>query len=297
MNILSALLRKPKTPAPYRAYTTVYDREVAGTDLDSVLGCLTPGQALAVDEMWTEFETGLSAWRTRMQVLALDTAAGIRASVPEAVCQDTVFTLLVDQSGSMKGQSMLLAAAAVDVARDFLVHLGCTVEILGFTTSSWKGGQSRQLWTSRGRPSRPGRLCDLLHIVYRPASDARAGSGSRNLRPMLRPDLLKENVDGEALEWAAGRLRVLPQTRKVLIVISDGAPVDDSTLSANDGFILERHLIEVIGQLRAEDAITLQAIGLGHDVARCYGQGPVVQTPDDLGEKLLGCIESLIPET
>jgi cobaltochelatase CobT len=182
---------------------------------------------------------------------------------------------------------VLLAAAAADVAHDFLTLLGCSVEVLGFTTASWRGGQSRQRWLRRFRPRAPGRLCDLLHVVYRSAEDPVAAS----LTPMLRPGLLKENVDGEALLWAASRLRSASRARRVLLVMSDGAPVDDSTLSANDLSYLDRHLKSVVAELEASDDVRLAALGIGYDVSRYYSCFATVRTPEDLGVAMVGLLE------
>ena len=189
---------------------------------------------------------------------------------------------------------MLLAAAAVDIAQDFLRNLGCAVEILGFTTTSWKGGKSREKWRREDKPPWPGRLCDLLHVIYRDAEDPRTSAGAWNFQPMLHPDLPKENVDGEALEWAAGRLRVQNRGRKILLVISDGAPVDDSTLHDNDPGILERHLREVITNLMAEGRIEIAAIGIGHDVTRYYEQATMIKSAEDLGEELIALLQAIL---
>lgn len=168
---------------------------------------------------------------------------------------------------------MLLATAAADCLQDFARNLGCTVEVLGFTTTTWKGGRSRQKWLNRGRVPSPGRLCDLLHVIYLDANSHMSGTGSWAFRPMLRPDLPKENIDGEAVEWARDRLKRLTQSRKFLIIISDGAPVDDSTLMENGSDYLLRHLRSVVGEIEAEGEIRLSAIGIGHDVTSYYSDG------------------------
>lgn len=189
---------------------------------------------------------------------------------------------------------MLLATAAADCLHNFLQNLGCKVEVLGFTTTTWKGGRSRQKWQRRGRPSSPGRLCDLLHVVYVEAGSTPSGTGSWALRSMLRPDLPKENVDGEALEWASERLKRLKQTLKFLIVVSDGAPVDDSTLKENGVDYLSRHLKSVVSKIEDEGTIHLSAIGIGHDVTSYYSDGTVLQGPDELGTALINKTAQLL---
>jgi cobaltochelatase CobT len=180
-----------------------------------------------------------------------------------------------------------------------------TVEVLGFTTATWKGGRSRARWLREGRPYRPGRLCDLLHIVYRSPDDPRASSGGWTFKPMLRPDLLKENVDGEAVTWAASRLLARERPRKLLLAISDGAPVDDSTLMANGPSILDDHLRSVLAEIDRAGRIRTAAVGIGFDVSRYYAVSATVTTPDDLGgaaivlleRTLLGTVDKSDPAT
>ena len=285
-------LQQPLHPKPYKPYTTQFDREIAATDLDKVLGPLSPANTAILNNAWDAFETGLADWRTRAGIHSLNASADVRAKLTDAELKDCVVTLLIDHSGSMRGQNMLLAAAAADVALNFARGLSCAVEVLGFTTSSWKGGESRKLYVRNGNPPYPGRLCDLLHIVYRSADVHPYDLGFRAFRPMLRPDLLKENVDGEAIEWAVSRLSRLPHRLKCLVVISDGASVDDSTLSANDGHYLERHLIEVIRHTRSTTAIRLKGVGIGFDVTRYYGHGATLKIPDDLGHTVVDQIKN-----
>lgn len=286
----------------YTVFTREFDKVVLAKDLDSVLGKPSDEEAAAHERAWNVFQTGLQEWRTTYQMTALKMSEEIRARTSDEERKSTSITILIDQSGSMRGQSMILAAAAVDLAQDFLRHLGCRVEVLGFTTATWKGGKSRQRWIQVGRPLSPGRLCDLLHIIYRDAADLRASGISWGFKSMLRPDLLKENVDGEALEWASERLVKQQSARKQLIVVSDGAPVDDSTLLENGPHILDRHLRKVIGVLEARDDISLAAIGISHDVSRYYSRSRFVATANDLGETLLTflrdtLLEGVIPLT
>jgi cobaltochelatase CobT len=200
----------------YRVYTKDFDRVVAAEDIDSALGRLTAVQNAALDEAWELFQNGLPGWKTKVQLHALEAAQAVRRSTTDDERNDTVVSILVDQSGSMRGSAMVLAAASADIAQDFLRHLGCKVEVLGFTTVSWRGGRPRRRWRWRLKPRHPGRLCELLHIIYRSADDERASAGGWNFRAMLRPDLPKENVDGEALEWAVQPVEESPGTTKDL---------------------------------------------------------------------------------
>ena len=278
----------------YCVYTRDFDRTINATALDSVLGVAGAVERSAHEEAWSAFQAALQSWRIKAQIEDSPTAGALVASDVTAACADTVVTLLLDQSGSMRGEKIVLAAAAVNIAQDFLLNLGCAVEILGFTTTSWKGGESRSAWVRAMKPSLPGRLCDLLHIIYRTADDVRTDRGGWDPKPMLRPNLLKENVDGEALEWAAERLRACPQKRKILVVVSDGAPVDDSTLNENEFSILERHLREVIAGLKAAGQVEIVAIGIGHDVTRYYETAIVVQTPDNLADEMIALLRRLL---
>ena len=210
----------------------------------------------------------------------------------ETEFRDTVVTLLIDNSGSMRGRPIAVAAMSADILARTLERCGVKVEILGFTTRAWKGGQSREAWLRAGKPPSPGRLNDLRHIVYKPA-DAPWRRARRCLGLMLREGLLKENIDGEAILWAHHRLVARPEQRRILMVISDGAPVDDSTLSANPGNYLERHLREVIGWVEARSEVELTAIGIGHDVTRYYRRAVTISDPEQLGGAMLGQLSAL----
>lgn len=199
----------------------------------------------------------------------------------EAKFRDTVVTLLIDNSGSMHGRSIVVAAACADVLANTLERCGVGVEILGFTTKAWKGGQARTEWVAAGHPANPGRLNDIRHIIYKSA-DTPWRRGRNNLGLMLRKGLLKENIDGEALMWAYQRLSMRQEKRKILMMISDGAPIDDSTLSANPGKFLERHLREVIEVVEADSAIELTAIGIGHDVTQYYHRAATIANVSEL---------------
>lgn len=212
--------------------------------------------------------------------------------------RDTVVTLLLDNSGSMRGRPITVAATCADILARTLERCGVKVEILGFTTRAWKGGQSREAWLQAGKPTNPGRLNDLRHIVYK-AADEPWRRARRNLGLMMREGLLKENIDGEALDWAHKRLLGRTEQRRILMVISDGAPVDDSTLSVNPGNYLERHLRAVIEEVETRSPVELIAIGIGHDVTRYYRRAVTIVDAEELGgvmtEKLAELFEDKVP--
>ena len=243
------------------------------------------------------------AWQFDLEEGILDTARLARVVVNPATplsykqekeieFRDTVVSLLIDNSGSMRGRPIAIAAMSAEILAQTLERCGVKVEILGFTTRAWKGGQSREAWLAAGKPPNPGRLNDLRHIIYK-AADAPWRRARRSLGLMLREGLLKENIDGEAILWAHGRLLARPEQRRILIVISDGAPVDDSTLSANPGNYLERHLREVIAWIESRSDVELLAIGIGHDVTRYYRRAVTISDPEQLGGTLLGELSAL----
>ncbi|MGU3574001.1 cobaltochelatase CobT-related protein, partial [Brucellaceae bacterium C25G] len=209
--------------------------------------------------------------------------------------RDTVVTLVIDNSGSMRGRPITVAATCADILARTLERCGVKVEILGFTTKAWKGGQSREAWLARGKPSAPGRLNDLRHIIYK-AADAPWRRARRNLGLMMREGLLKENIDGEALIWAHQRLLARSEQRKILMVISDGAPVDDSTLSVNPGNYLERHLRGVIEEIETRSPVELIAIGIGHDVTRYYQRAVTIVDAEELAGAMTEQLASLFDE-
>jgi cobaltochelatase CobT len=209
--------------------------------------------------------------------------------------RDTVVTLLIDNSGSMRGRPITVAAMSADILARTLERCAVKVEILGFTTKAWKGGQSRERWIAAGKPANPGRLNDLRHIVYKPA-DAPWRRARRSLGLMLREGILKENIDGEALAWAHNRLLTRTEERKILMVISDGAPVDDSTLSVNPGNYLEKHLREVIRDIERTGEVELTAIGIGHDVTRYYRRAVTIVDAEQLGGVMLERLADLFEE-
>jgi cobaltochelatase CobT len=209
--------------------------------------------------------------------------------------RDTVVTLLLDNSGSMRGRPITVAATCADILARTLERCGVKVEILGFTTRAWKGGQSREQWLAAGKPANPGRLNDLRHIIYKSA-DAPWRRARKNLGLMMREGLLKENIDGEALDWAHKRLLARPEQRKILMMISDGAPVDDSTLSVNPGNYLERHLRWVIEEIETRSPVELIAIGIGHDVTRYYRRAVTIVDAEELGGAMTEKLAELFAE-
>ncbi len=210
--------------------------------------------------------------------------------------RDTVVTLLIDNSGSMRGRPITVAAMCGDILARTLERCAVKVEVLGFTTRAWKGGQSRERWVQEGKPRNPGRLNDLRHIIYKSA-DAPWRRSRKNLGLMLREGLLKENIDGEALVWAYRRLLARSEHRRILMVISDGAPVDDSTLSVNPGNYLERHLRQAIHDIESRGAVELVAIGIGHDVTRYYRRAVTIVDAEELGGTMMRQLTALFDET
>ena len=209
--------------------------------------------------------------------------------------RDTVVTLLLDNSGSMRGRPITVAAMCADILARTLERCNVKTEILGFTTRAWKGGQSREVWMSEGKPGHPGRLNDLRHIIYKGA-DAPWRRARKNLGLMMREGLLKENIDGEALIWAHNRLLARPEQRRILMVISDGAPVDDSTLSVNAGNYLEKHLRNVIEDIETQSPVELIAIGIGHDVTRYYRRAVTIVDAEQLGGAMTDKLAELFDE-
>jgi cobaltochelatase CobT len=246
------------------------------------------------------------AWDFDLEEGVLDTARLVRVVIdptqPLSFMQerdthfrDTVVTLVIDNSGSMRGRPITVAATCADILARTLERCGVSVEILGFTTRAWKGGQAREKWLKEGKPANPGRLNDLRHIIYKSA-DAPWRRARRNLGLMMREGLLKENIDGEALLWAHSRLIARPEQRKILMMISDGAPVDDSTLSVNPGNYLERHLRAVIDLIETRSPVELLAIGIGHDVTRYYRRAVTIVDAEELAGAMTEQLAELFAE-
>lgn len=242
---------------------------------------------------WTfDLEEGVLDVARLARVVANPTASLSFKRENEADFRDTVVSLLIDNSGSMRGRPITIAALSADILARTLERCGVKVEILGFTTRAWKGGKSREEWVRLGKPLSPGRLNDLRHVIYKPA-DTPYRRARKSLGLMLREGLLKENIDGEALVWAHDRLLKRPEKRKIMMVISDGAPVDDSTLSTNAGSYLERHLRAVIAAIEARSPVQLTAIGIGHDVTRYYQRAVTLVDVEQLGGTMMNKLAEL----
>ncbi len=247
------------------------------------------------------------SWEFDIEEGILDTAKLMRVVIDpmhplsfkrekETNFRDTVVTLLIDNSGSMRGRPITVAATCADILARTLERCGVKTEILGFTTRAWKGGQAREKWLAAGKAANPGRLNDLRHIIYK-AADEPWRRARKNLGLMMREGLLKENIDGEALIWAHNRMLGRPEQRRILMVISDGAPVDDSTLSVNSGNYLERHLRQVIGDIEGKSPVELIAIGIGHDVTRYYKRAVTIVDAEELGGAMTEKLAELFEDT
>ena len=301
----------------YKAFTTRFDEVVESGELcdDEELGRLRAyldqqmaGLSNVVTRLANRLQRRLLAqqarsWDFDQEEGLLDAARLARVVVSpghslsykverDTEFRDTVVSLLIDNSGSMRGRPIAIAAICGDILARTLERCGVQTEILGFTTRGWKGGQSREAWLAAGRPASPGRLNDLRHIVYKRA-DEPYRHARKNLGLMMREGLLKENIDGEALLWAHNRLIARPEERRILMVISDGAPVDDSTASANGGSYLERHLRQVIDWIERRSTVELIAIGIGHDVTRYYTRAVTIMDADQLAGAMVDQLAQL----
>ncbi len=304
----------------YRVYTEMFDEVVAAEELcdaeelsrlrsyldqqlqqfQSVVGRLAnrlQRKLMAQQERTWEFdleEGMLDAARLTRVIIDPYHALSFKQEL-DMEFRDTVVTLLLDNSGSMRGRPIMVAAMCADILARTLERCSVKVEILGFTTRAWKGGQAREKWLADGKPPSPGRLNDLRHIIYKGA-DAPWRRVRKNLGLMMREGLLKENIDGEALAWAHDRLMARREQRRILMVISDGAPVDDSTLSVNPGNYLERHLREVIDWIEKRSSVELLAIGIGHDVTRYYKRAVTIVDVEQLGGAMTEKLAELFDE-
>ncbi len=304
----------------YRVFTTTHDETIDAAELcdpnelerlRSLLDQQLTALSSVVARLANKLQRRLMAQQNRSWVFdleegVLDTARLTRIitdptsplsfkAESESPFRDTVVTLLLDNSGSMRGRPIMVAAVCADILARTLERCGVKVEILGFTTRAWKGGQSREAWITAGKPAHPGRLNDLRHIIYKSA-DAPWRRAKKNLGLMMREGLLKENIDGEALTWAHERLKARPEARQILMVISDGSPVDDSTQSANAALYLDKHLRQVIAEIETRSPVELIAIGIGHDVTRWYRRAVTIVDVEQLGgvmiEKLAELFDS-----
>jgi cobaltochelatase CobT len=319
--------RRPTTPnadrsgADYHAYTTRFDEIVRAEELCDAeeldrLRAYLDKQLLhlssVVGRLANRLQRRLMAQQSRSWEFDIEEGMLDPARLPRIIIdpqqplsfkrekdtdfRDTVVTLLLDNSGSMRGRPITVAATCADILARTLERCGVKVEILGFTTRAWKGGQSRELWLNEGKKANPGRLNDIRHIIYK-AADAPWRRARRNLGLMMREGLLKENIDGEALDWAHRRLLARQEQRSILMMISDGAPVDDSTLSVNPGNYLERHLRQVIHDIETKSPVELIAIGIGHDVTRYYRRAVTIVDAEELGGAMTEKLAELFSET
>ena len=309
-----------KREIPYKVFTNKFDEEIKALDLCEIdeldrlreyldqqlqhlQGAVTrlanklQRKLLAQQNRSWEFdlEEGLLDVSKLTRVIIDPTAPLSFKMEKDIEFKDTIVSLLIDNSGSMRGRPITIAAMCGDILARTLERCGVKTEILGFTTKAWKGGRSRELWLEQGKFPAPGRLNDLRHIIYKTADEPWRRS-KRNLGLMLREGLLKENIDGEALEWSYNRLLARTEQRKILMVISDGAPVDDSTLSVNAGNYLERHLKNTISKIERDDAIELVAIGIGHDVNRYYKRAVTIVDAEQLGGAITEQLADLFDE-
>ena len=304
----------------YKAFITKFDEEVAAEDLceaeelerlRSYLDKQLANLSNVVGRLANRLQRRLMAQQNRAWQFDLEEGILDTARLPRIVIdpqqplsfkrekdtdfRDTVVSLVIDNSGSMRGRPITVAATCADILARTLERCGVKVEILGFTTRNWKGGQSREAWLASGKPANPGRLNDLRHIVYKSA-DAPWRRARRNLGLMMREGLLKENIDGEALDWAHRRLLGRTEQRRILMMISDGAPVDDSTLSVNPGNYLEKHLRAVIEEIEQRSPVELIAIGIGHDVTRYYKRAVTIVDAEELGGVMTEKLAELFAE-
>ena len=310
-------IRPIAVPPAYHAYTTAFDEIAKAETITDIADMQRLFELLmqkvkqyhtVTSRLATRLQRLLLAQQTRKWTFELDDGMIDNARLSRIVARpditsiykieedtdfrDTVVSLLIDNSGSMRGRPITIAALSADILARTLERCGVKVEILGFTTRDWKGGFSRRSWLDAGKKPNPGRLNDLRHIIYKSA-DQRLSRARRNLGLMLKDGLLKENIDGESILWAHGRLKARPEQRKILMVISDGAPVDDSTLSANSGNYLDAHLREVITAIEREQSVELLAIGIGHDVTRYYSRAITLHDVEQLGDAMLQQITEL----
>jgi len=304
----------------YKIFTTAFDETISASDLcppeeldqlRAMLDKQLENLSGAVSRLANKLQRRLMAqqnrsWQFDLEEGILDAARLSRIIIDpmqplsfkmekDAQFRDTVVTLLIDNSGSMRGRPITIAAICADILARTLERCGVKVEILGFTTRAWKGGRSREAWLKADRPQNPGRVNDIRHIVYKSASQPWRHARS-NLGLMMREGLLKENIDGEALQWAHQRLLVRPENRRILMVISDGAPVDDSTQSVNPGNYLEAHLRQTIEEIETRSPVQLVAIGIGHDVTRYYSRAVTLLDAEELAGALTDNLADLFDE-
>ena len=301
----------------YKIFTTQYDEITKAENLENIDETLKLRKALdqqligfqdVITKLANKLQRQLLAKQNRAWEFDLDEGLLDSSKLPRIIMdpynslsfkkekdlefKDTIVTLLIDNSGSMRGRPITIAAICADILSRTLERCSVKVEILGFTTKNWKGGQSREFWNKNSKPKKPGRLNDLRHIIYKSA-DIHWRQAKNNLGLMLKEGLLKENIDGEAISWAYNRLKKRKEERKILMVISDGAPVDDSTLSVNSGDFLEKHLKRMVKFIENKTEIEVLAIGIGHDVSRYYDKAIKITDVNELGDVMISQLSSL----
>ena len=301
----------------YKIFTSTYDEIIKAESLEEIAEALKLRKTLdqqlvgfqdVITKLANKLQRQLLAKQSRDWQFDLDEGLLDSSKLPRIIMdpynslsfkkekdldfKDTVVTLLIDNSGSMRGRPITIAAICADILSRTLERCSVKVEILGFTTKNWKGGQSRELWNKKNKPKTPGRLNDLRHIIYKSA-DTQWRQAKNNLGLMLKEGLLKENIDGEAISWAFNRIKKRKEERKILMVISDGAPVDDSTLSVNSGDFLEKHLKKMVKFIENKTEIEVLAIGIGHDVSRYYNRAIKITDVNELGDVMISQLSSL----
>lgn len=306
--------------APYHIYTREFDEVVSATDLcdkeelkhlrkqlDTRIGHLKNVKNKYINRFirllisqqnrnWNyNLEEGLIDNKKLSTIIANQNYTDYCKQEVESENSNTILTLLLDNSGSMRGRPISVAAMSAEIIAKTVEKFGIKVEILGFTTSEWRGGLSRKKWTQSDSPKKPGRLNDLRHIIYK-AADVPLRKASKNMGAMLKEGILKENIDSEAILWACSRLAMRPEERRILMVISDGAPVDDSTISANSATYLDAHLRQVIHAIENQSEIEMVAIGIGHDVTRYYKKSVTIRDVDDLGDTMFQQLTDIFSE-
>ena len=301
----------------YKIFTSQYDETIKAENLEDINEALKLRKTLdqqligfqdVITKLANKLQRQLLAKQNRSWLFDLDEGLLDSSKLPRIIMdpynslsfkkekdldfKDTVVSLLIDNSGSMRGRPITIASICADILSRTLERCSVKVEILGFTTKNWKGGQSRELWNKKGKPKTPGRLNDLRHIVYKSA-DTQWRQAKNNLGLMLKEGLLKENIDGEAIAWAFNRIKKRKEERKILMVISDGAPVDDSTLSVNSGDFLEKHLKKIVKFIEQKSEIEILAVGIGHDVSRYYSRAIKITDVNELGDVMISQLSVL----
>ena len=301
----------------YKIFTSQYDETIKAENLEDINEALKLRKTLdqqligfqdVITKLANKLQRQLLAKQNRSWLFDLDEGLLDSSKLPRIIMdpynslsfkkekdldfKDTVVSLLIDNSGSMRGRPITIASICADILSRTLERCSVKVEILGFTTKNWKGGQSRELWNKKGKPKTPGRLNDLRHIVYKSA-DTQWRQAKNNLGLMLKEGLLKENIDGEAITWAFNRIKKRKEERKILMVISDGAPVDDSTLSVNSGDFLEKHLKKIVKFIEQKSEIEILAVGIGHDVSRYYSRAIKITDVNELGDVMISQLSVL----